>query len=107
MLNKYSLIISPSARNDLRSIYEYISIDLHNKISADNLIRDFNNAFVRICYFPKSFPVINNEFLTHDLIRKKIVNNYIIFYLFIDDVVRIMRIVYSARDYENIVKKID
>mgnify|MGYP003309412738 CR=1 FL=1 len=107
MLNKYNLIISPLAKKDLNSIYDYVWLDLYSKISASKLINDFYKAFDTISYFPKSFPVIDNEFLSSEILRKVVVRNYIILYYFENDTITIVRIVYGARDYENIVKKID
>ena len=68
MQNKYNLIISPLAKKDLNSIYDYVWLDLYSKISASKLINDFYKAFDTISYFPKSFPVINNTALNQETI---------------------------------------
>ena len=50
MLNKYNLIISPLAKKDLNSIYDYVWLDLYSKISASKLINDFYKAFESACH---------------------------------------------------------
>ena len=88
----------------MENIFDYIAFTLSNKTAAENQINDFENSFENISVFPYSTPLINNEYVTDKSIRKKIVNNYIVFFKVNEDRKRIeiIRVLYGMMDYEKI-----
>ncbi|MBQ9730765.1 MAG: type II toxin-antitoxin system RelE/ParE family toxin [Bacilli bacterium] len=107
MAYKYELFLTTLAREDIIKIYNYICYNLFNQTAANSFKKSIFKALDTIRYFPNSFPIFNNEYFKEDSLRKIKVNNYLIIYVFEENVIKVLRIVYGARDYENIVKKID
>ncbi len=101
MNKKYSIIIEKYAQKDLESIYNYISNNLVNKDAAIKLLNKIIDKFDTVALFPKSAPLINNEYVKNKNIRKLLVDNYIAFYE-VDDIykeIRIIRIMYGMQNY--------
>ena len=90
MNKKYKIIIEKWAQKDIESIYNYICIDLVNKDSAIKLLNKINEKFDSIALFPKSAPLLNNDYVTHKNIRKLLIDNYIAFYE-VDDIKKEIR----------------
>ena len=101
MNKKYIIIIEKYAQKDLESIYNYICNKLVNKEAAIKLLNKINDKFNSIVLFPKSAPLINNDYVKNKNIRKLLIDNYIAFYE-VDDtnkVIRIIRIMYGMQNY--------
>ena len=80
MQNNYKIVIEKFAKSDLIEIYNYIANTLVNKEAAINLLNRINNKFILLSLFPKSSPIINNEYVNKENLRKTTIDNYIIFY---------------------------
>ena len=96
MNKKYKIIIEKWAQKDIESIYNYICINLVNKESAIKLLNKINEKFDSIALFPKSAPLLNNDYVTHKNIRKLLIDNEV------DDInkeIRIIRIIYGMQNY--------
>lgn len=52
--NKYALKMTPAARDDLDTIYSYISEELYNEAAADQLMEKIESNFLRLQAFPFS-----------------------------------------------------
>jgi toxin ParE1/3/4 len=105
MENKeYSLKFTSKAEEDLDVIYEYISNDLFSPESAENLMDKIETSIMMLKIFPYSYPYILDELLRKRGYRKLIVDHYIVFYLVNEkeQQVIIMRILYGARSYQNL-----
>ena len=107
MADRKKLFLMPKARSDLEEILDYISNSLLNPNAAKDLLNDFDDAFERICVFPQSCPVIHNEFFKYKGIRKLLVNNYIVFYRIVDEIIQIIRIMYARKNYIRLLKEQD
>ena len=95
--------IYPFASRDLESIFNYINNELHNPKAANDLMVKFEYAFNMLSLFPESCPLIDNILVKHNKnIRKLLVDNYIAFYSFEDDEIRIIRVVSERRNYYDI-----
>ena len=59
--------------------------------------------------FPESGSLVHNEFLQIENVRKKLVGNYIMYYLLDvgENIMYILRIVYGKRNLDEILKKLD
>ena len=101
MDKKYNIIIEKYAQKDLESIYNYICNKLVNKEAAIKLLNKINEKFDSISLFPKSAPLIINNYVKNKNIRKLLIDNYIAFYE-VDDIkneIRIIRIMYGMQNY--------
>ena len=101
MDNKYTIIIEKYAQKDIESIYNYICNNLVNKEAAVKLLNKINKKFDSIALFPKSAPLINNDYVKNKNIRKLLIDNYIAFYE-VDDKnkeIRVIRIMYGMQNY--------
>lgn len=92
----FTVNISSQADNDIRAIYEYISLSLMSPENADAQLSRFENRIENLEKMPKRFPIYKNN------IRYMPVDNYLVFYL-VDDyskIVSILRVMYGKRDIE-------
>lgn len=103
MENKYSLIISELAFEDLDGYLKYISENLSNPQAAKNLMNEFKSAFEIIRLFPLSCPLLNNELIKEQSLRKLIVKNFIALYVVEGNSVKIVRIIHMTKDYPSII----
>lgn len=96
------------AKEDLDNTLSYISKELCNPAAAKNLFVKIEEAIDRICDFPESCPVVENDYVVSKDIRKAVIDNYIMYYLFQEDkrLVSILRIVYGRRNLDEILKLI-
>lgn len=102
--NDYGLKFTPFASDDLEQIYSYISNQLYAQNAAEHLLDNIESSIMRLASFPYSGSVLLDDFLKNQGYRKLIVNNYIVFYLVneLDKQVVIMRILYGAQNYRNL-----
>ena len=104
MPNRYKLKFTPAANDDLDVIYQYISKYLVAQKAADDLMDDIETSIMRLRDFPCSGSPVSDDILSSRGYRKLIVKNYIVFHL-IDEAekqVVIMRVLYGAQQYENL-----
>ena len=96
------------ATEDLDNTLSYISKELCNPVAAKNLFVKIEETIDRICDFPESCPVVENDYVVSKDIRKAVIDNYIMYYLFQEDkrLVSILRIVYGRRNLDEILKLI-
>ena len=101
MIMIYSIRYARSAIADLDDIYEYISSNFKSPETAKAQITRIKNRVKSLAQFPKSYPV-NMEFSHGDIeFRVLPVNNYNVIYRVFDNhlIVKILRVVYSRRDF--------
>jgi plasmid stabilization system protein ParE len=93
--------ILPKAKMDLENLFRYISEELYNTESALVMINKFEMKFNDICLFPKAHPIITLKRVDHNGLRKAIVDNFIVVYLYDEEkeLINIVRVIYSKRDY--------
>ena len=65
MNKKYRITIEKYAQKDIESIYNYICYSLVNKEAAIKLLNKINEKFDSIALFPKSAPLLNNDYVTN------------------------------------------
>ena len=93
----YTIEYLPIAKSDMVDIAKYIGVKLENPEAAERLAEKLTDMPYKC---PVHIPV---KPLRHEY-RKLIVQNYIMFYWVDEDkkLITIARVVYSGRDYENI-----
>lgn len=108
MASRFSFELSENARNDLDDIVSYISVSLSNPAAATHFIEEFQNAMEEVRDFPESWSLVENEFVVGLGVRKKIVSNYIMYYLPIskEEKIYVVRIVYEKRNMSEILMHI-
>lgn len=105
-MDNYKIIVGKYAKKDLIDIYDYISNTLCNNKAAIRLLNKINDKFEEIKIFPKSAPLINNEYVKNKNIRKLLIDNYIAFYE-IDEInleINIIRVIYGMMNYIDILQ---
>ena len=88
----------PVAQRDLLEILEYIRLD--NPKAAADLLDRFDATITRLGTFPQMGSVPKGLRLRHLGYRMLIIDNYLVFYVVIDKVVEIRRIIHGKRRYE-------
>lgn len=96
----YKLIFSPEFVKDLDNTFEYISNSLKIPASAHNLMKEIDDAIIKLKDMPYIYPECDEplKFLGY---RKVIVSNYIIIYV-VDESkgnVNLLRCFYGKRNY--------
>ena len=99
MQQKYKILYSRAALDDLDEIFSYIAKD--NVIIAEILLEKFNESILKLSNFPNLGSVLSaDEFtLISDGYRFLVVHPYIIFYRIIEESIVIHRILHGRRDY--------
>ena len=98
--DKYFIILTTNAKEELKEIYEYISNNLKSKISADNLMALIEDKILRLSIFPYSCMEIRTK-PRSTIYRKLIVKNYVILYSICEKnkIVNVVHIYYAKRNY--------
>lgn len=106
MSKTYKVIYSPQALEDLTEIYEYIRFTLQARIAADNQSSRIRKMIRSLDTLPARHSHVGWEPWASMKIYKVSVDNYMIFYRVDEElsIVSIIRIFYSGRNIEDIVK---
>lgn len=103
MEDRYTLRYLPLFEEELTDIVNHIKYKLKNSSAADNLVTEVEKAIIKRSLSPLSFEPCHSIYdREHDYYRIY-VKNYVVYYVVIDDVMEVRRIVYSRRDRENLV----
>jgi len=98
-MRKCQINIAKAAEEDLTGIMEYIADD--NPTAALKHIDKIQESILKLEDFPLSGVVPKNRRLARQGCRMLIVENYLVFYVVInDETVEIRRIISSLRDYQ-------
>lgn len=99
---KFRLRYSPLFYRDLDKITDYILLELKNKEAAKNLVKATEVAIKKRLANPVSVAPYKSINHRRHAYRRIIVNNYLIFYVVIDDTMIIRRMLYGRRDLDRI-----
>ncbi len=105
----YKYQFTKNARKDLDDIVGYIAVELANPTAATNFVDKLQDCICETCLFPESGAKVLNEFLPDIDVRKKIIDNYIMYY-FPDikkQIVIVLRIIYGRRNIDEILNSLD
>jgi plasmid stabilization system protein ParE len=103
MGKKFDVVLLPAAYEDLDGIFEYILLD--NPSAAEDMLTKIITSLRRLEDFPNTGVKLTAKVLKHYNFRMVIVNPYLAFYRFIDDVVYVYRILHGSMDYVRILKR--
>lgn len=106
MSDKFSVIYSPQAKDDLRSIYTYIAFELLVPDTAEDQVNRIRKEIRSLDFMLTRYGIVDWEPWKSMRMHKLPVDNFVIYYTVNSDtfIVIIMRIVYSGMDIRNIVK---
>ncbi len=109
MASKFGYRLTKRAESDLDGIVLYITVDLANPQAASDFVDKLQNTIEEARAFLESGSLVHNEFLQIENMRKKLVGNYIVYYLLDigENIIYILRIVYGKRNLDEILKKLD
>ena len=109
MASKFGYRLTKRAESDLDGIVSYIAVELVNPQAASDFVDKLQDNIEEAIVFPESGSLVDNEFLQVENARKKLVGNYIMYYLpdTEEKVIYILRIVYGKRNMDEILKKLD
>ena len=108
MASKFGYRLTKRAESDLDGIVSYIAIELANPQAASDFVDKLKDNIDEARAFPESGSLVDNEFLQLDNLRKKLIGNYIMYYLLDvgENIIYILRIVYGKRNLDEILKKL-
>lgn len=109
MASKFGYRLTNRAESDLDEIVRYIAVELANPQAASDFVDNLQAHIEEARPFPESGSLVQNEFLQVDNVRKKLVGNYIMYYLpeMEEKLIYVLRIVYGKRNMDEILKKLD
>lgn len=102
----YELKYLSLAKKDLHGIIDYITNILKAPKSALDLLNDLESSIFRLQQFPYSCKIYQPVEPLETEYRMLLVKNYIVFYVVIENVVEIHRIVYARMDFEKLIVEI-
>ena len=102
-MKNYKLRYLPIFSDDLFEVASYISNQLNNPQAAEKLVNDVEKAILERLKMPLSFEPFKSKKKRKDIYYRIYVGNYTIFYVVIDDVMEVRRILYSSRDFDNLI----
>jgi len=98
MEGKYSLRYIPRFEADLNEIVDYLVFKLHNPDAAVRLINKIENSITERLNWPLSFEPFQSNRKRKNPYYRIYVDNFTIFYVVIDNVMEVRRILYKGRD---------
>ena len=109
MVSKFGYRLTKRAESDLDGIVSYIAVFLANPQVASDFVDKLQDNIEEARAFPESGSLVHNEFLQLESVRKKLVGNYIMYYLpdMGEEIIYVLRIVYRKRNMDEILKKLD
>ena len=106
-MEKYTVIYSPEAMDDLRSIYSYIAFKLKEPDIAKKLVDKIRNDIRKLDEQPERYAPVEWEPWKSMGMRKLLIGNYVVLYLTDNGQkeVSIIRIFYGGRNIEKIISE--
>ena len=97
----YKLRFLPLFEEDLNGIVDYIAFELQNPIAAEGLVNAVQQAIEERLPFAESFEPYRSARERKYPYYRIPVKNYTVFYVVIGDTMEVRRILYSGRDWRN------
>ena len=109
MESEYQYRLSQRAEADLDGIVAYIAVELSNPQAASDFADKLKRVIDETRSFPESGSCVSNEFLSNTEVRKKLIDNYVMYYLSVPEerMIYIVRIVYGKRNMDEILHQLD
>jgi len=98
----YKVQLTDEAKQDLRSIYEYIAYSLLEPTIARNVTNRIVYGLKSLNNTPERYPIYQEEPWKSRGLRRINIGNYSGFFLVAEKSVRVLRILYGGRDIRTI-----
>ncbi len=97
---KYNYKFTETAKNDLSAVLDYIATKLCNIKAANNILQKIENSIEQIRTFPYAQSDCKEYLIEDNLIRKIIIDNYVLVYQINEDekLIIILRFRYAQMD---------
>lgn len=102
--NKFALRYLPLFEKDLNSILDYIALTLSSPESAIRLADKVDKAILKRLACPLSFEAYQSNRKRNYSYYRIYVDNFIVYYVVIDNVMEVRRILFKARDAQKLIK---
>jgi toxin ParE1/3/4 len=89
----------PQAVEDLIEIWEHIAVDNSRRVAADRLLQRFDET-LRVLSDQRELGLRQDQFSPG--LRAFVVGRYVLFYRPLDDGIRLIRVLHSARRFEGL-----
>ena len=99
---KYDVRFLPLFEEDLYEIVAYITEHLKNPVAANKLIDDVENAIIKRSSYAESFEPYHSVKERKYPYYRIYVGNYVVYYVVIDDVMEVRRILYNKRNVKDL-----
>lgn len=98
----YTVVVSEHAKNDIKSIFEYIAYELQSHQSAVGQLSRLEKGILSLSNMPERFGRYNKEPWYSQGLRIMPVDNYCVFYISNRNggTVNIIRVLYKKRDMD-------
>lgn len=96
----YSIVHLPLAEDDLMEIIDYVRTD--NPINALNLLERFDEMISKLAFFPFMGSIPRDLNLAQMNYRFLVVESFLVFYVVLNDIVEIRRILSGKRKYDSL-----
>ena len=108
MESEWDYRLTEKAVADLDDVVQYIAVELANPKAASDFVDKLQSAIEEARSFPESGSLVINEYLPDTEVRKKLVENYILYYLPDSEqkTIFVLRIVYGRRNIDEILRQI-
>lgn len=109
MESKWGYQLTQKANADLDDIVGYIAVEFANPKAASDFVDKLLEVIEEARVFPENGSLVSNEYLLATDIRKKLVGNYIMYYLpdSNEKMISVLRIVYGRRNMDEILRQIN
>ncbi len=109
MESKWGYNLTQKASADLNEIVGYIAVKLSNPKAASDFVDKLEKCIDEIRNFPEIGTLVINDFMPNMAVRKRFVDNYIIYYLPDNTAgtIYILRIIYSKRNMDEILQQLN
>ena len=101
---KYRIEVTAQAICDMRGIYEYIAFDLQAPEHATKQLERLEKQISNLESMPKRFQLHKKALWASKGLHQMPVDNFIVFYLINQELVTIIRVMYSSRDSDKQLK---
>lgn len=107
----YDILITATAKKQMRGLVEYIAIELANPQAAARLADALEEAFIRLEENPYAFPLCHDWLLRQSGFRSISVKNVIILFRIREETeakkkqIVVSYVFHGKQDYPNLVKK--
>ena len=106
-MREYPVKITEKALGDMDGIYEYIAVNLQSPEKAKGQYNRIADRILELGFFPEKFRLVDFEPERSQGLRRMLVDNYSVFYVFNEELVTVTRVLYSASDIEKRLKEVN